>query len=184
MKINTTKIPNWNDLTEEQKALIEGLDLTEEKPDPAAATGKTVPKTQFDKLASEFAELKRKRAAEMSEEQRAKEEREQREQHYSEIEEKLKYYDLRDGFLNKGYDADTSAKLADAVGKNDMESFMTVSKDYLDRRLEAEKQSVREELLKQGAHVGTAGVNNQPPKSPEKMTYAELIEFTKNGGKL
>lgn len=139
------------DMTPEEKlALLEGYELPD--PDPTPATPPPaeppkpapkpdpkpgyVPKTAFDKTASELAALKRQLRSKMTEEeQRAEEAKAQQEAIQAELESLRKEKTVashRAELLNMGYDGDLAAMVAQALADGDTDGLFAGMKKFTD----------------------------------------------------
>lgn len=176
MKINTTTIEGYENMTPEQKiAALEGLDI----PDPDYSGH--VKKSVFDQTASELAELKKKYNATLSAEEQAKIAREQEmETMRSEIESLRKDKTVSDHkarFIALGYDEALAAETATAFADGDMEKVFANQKKFL----ESHDKKIKDELRKGTPRPqGSDGDATMTLEKFRAMTPAERYEYSVN----
>lgn len=143
MKIDVTKIPNFDSLPDDAKEAILGMDFAE-TPDMSQYISKTV----FDKKAKEAADLSKQLKAKMSEEEIAKA---QAEENMAAIMAELEQLraekvigENTNKFLELGYDSKLAQDTAEAMAKGEMDVvFKNHAKFIADR-----EKSLRAEILK------------------------------------
>lgn len=143
MKIDTSKIPNFDTLPEEAKAAILGMEFAD-APDLSNFVAKSV----FDKKASEAAELSKKLRSKMTEdEQAAAQAAEERSAIMAELEalrtEKA-VGEYTTQFMGLGYDQELAKSTADAIHKGDMATMFKNHSRFLADR----EKALKAELLK------------------------------------
>ena len=175
MKIDTTKIPNFDALPDEAKEAILAMDFAD-APDMSQFVSKAV----FDKKASEAADLGKKLRERMSEEELAKAEAAEKmaavmaELETLRAKEAIGEYTTQ--FMSIGYDEALARSTAQAIQKGDMAAMF---KNHAKFVVEREK-ALKAELLKgtpaPPAGDGTKGVNKE---AFSKMTLLEKQRFAK-----
>lgn len=123
MKIDTTAIEGYADMTPEQKlAALEGYEFAD--PDYSGY----VKKETFDKTASELSKAKKDILAKMSEDERAKQERDEELQRLrnenAELQRDKNIAKYRAQYLGMGYDDDLATKTATAWADGDFETVI------------------------------------------------------------
>jgi hypothetical protein len=172
MKIDTNLIPNFDELPEEAKAAILGMEFAD-APDMSQFVAKAV----FDKKASEAAELSKQLKSKMSqEEQAAAKQAEALAAMQAELEnlradKAISEYTAQ--FLALGYGENLAKSTAEALHKGDM---ATVFKNQAVFVAEREK-SMKADLLK-STPVPPAGSGEKAP-SKEDFKKMNLVEKTK-----
>jgi hypothetical protein len=172
MKIDTNLIPNFDELPEEAKAAILGMEFAD-APDMSQFVAKAV----FDKKASEAAELSKQLKSKMSqEEQAAAKQAEALAAMQAELEnlradKAISEYTAQ--FLALGYGENLAKSTAEALHKGDM---ATVFKNQAVFVAEREK-SMKADLLK-STPVPPAG-NGEKAPSKEEFKKMNLVEKTK-----
>ena len=173
MKIDTTLIPNFDDLPEEAKAAILDMEFAD-VPDMSQFVAKAV----FDKKASEAAELSKQLKSKMTQdEQVAAKQAEALAAMQSELEslradKAISEYTAQ--FLGLGYDEKLAKSTAEALHKGDM---ATVFKNQASFNTTREK-AMKAELLK-NTPVPPAGNGEKAPSKEEfqKLSLAEKVKF-------
>ena len=173
MKIDTTQIPNFDELPEEAKSAILGMEFAD-----APDMSQFVAKATFDKKASEAAELSKQLKSKMTqEEQTAAKQAEVLAAMQAELEalradKTISEYTAQ--FLGLGYDEKLAKTTAEALHKGDM---ATVFKNQAAFVAEREK-AMKADLLK-STPVPPAGSGEKAPSKEEfqKMNLLEKAKF-------
>lgn len=173
MKIDTTQIPNFDELPEEAKSAILGMEFAD-APDMSQFVAKAV----FDKKASEAAELSKQLKSKMTqEEQAAAKQAEVLAAMQSELEalradKAISEYTAQ--FLALGYEEKLAKSTAEALHKGDM---ATVFKNQATFVAEREK-AMKAELLRSTPTPPAGDGDKAPSKEAfQKMTLAEKQKF-------
>jgi len=173
MKIDTTLIPNFDELPEEAKSAILAMEFAD-APDMSQFVAKAV----FDKKASEAADLSKQLKSKMTqEEQTAAQQAEVLATMQAELEslraDKTKS-EYTTQFLAIGYDEKLAKSTAEALYKGDM---ATVFKNQAVFVAEREK-SMKADLLK-STPVPPAGIGEKTPSKEDfkKMSLLEKAKF-------
>lgn len=175
MKIDTTKIPNFDNLPDDAKKAILGMEFAD-APDMSQFVSKAV----FDKKASEAADLSKQLKNRMTEDELAKA---QSEADMAAIKEELEQLRAEKEigenaakFLELGYDAKLAKSTAEAMSKGEID---TVFKNHAKFIAEREK-SLRAEILKDTpkppAGQGTKTVTRE---DVSKMSLTDRAKFAK-----
>jgi len=152
MKIDTTQIEGYEEMDAEAKlAALENYEMEAPEPeesDPPPA-GKTIPKTQFDKLASELAAAKKLLRAKMSEDEIKDSERQQEQDAIKQELETLRrdktLSTYKAQYLTLGYDEALAGETAEAMADGDMDAvFANMRKQGVSL-----EKSLRAEILKE-----------------------------------
>jgi hypothetical protein len=173
MKIDTTLIPNFDELPEEEKTAILAMEFAD-APDMSQFVSKTV----FDKKASEVAELNKQLKARMTEDELAKaqaaEEREAMKKELEALRAKDAINEFTTQYMGLGYDEKLAKSTAEALHKGDM---ATVFKNQATFVAEREK-AMKADLLK-NTPVPPAGAGEKTPSKEEvkKMSLLEQAKF-------
>ena len=168
MKIDTSKIPNFDALPQEAREAITGMEFA----DPVDMS-KYVEKSVFDRKASEAADLSKQLKSKMTEDEAAAAERTANEKKIMEELEKLRkekvVSEYKARFLGLGYAEQLAADPAAALADGKMDIVFA-------------NQQKHNEALKAAADAGTkppagkdAGVTLE---SLRKMSVAERLEFS------
>ena len=173
MKIDTTLIPGFNELPEEAKAAILGMEFAD-APDMSQFVAKAV----FDKKASEAAELSKQLKSKMTEEEQAAVKQAealaamQAELESLRADKAISEYTAQ--FLGLGYDEKLAKSTAEALHKGDV---ATVFKNQAAFNTTREK-ALKAELLK-NTPVPPAGSGEKAPSKEEfkKLNLAEKAKF-------
>ena len=175
MKIDVTKIPNFDNLPDDAKEAILGMDFAE-APDMSQYISKTV----FDKKAKEAADLSRQLKAKMSEEEIAKAQADENMAAIMAELEQLRAEKIigenATKFIELGYDSKLAQATAEAMAKGEMDTvFKNHAKFIADR-----DKAVRAEILKNTptppAGEGTKTVTRE---DYAKMSLDEKAIFAK-----
>ena len=173
MKIDTTLIPNFDDLPEEAKEAILGMEFAD-APDMSQFVAKAV----FDKKASEAADLSKQLKSKMTqEEQAAAKQAEtlaamQRELESLRADKTISEYTAQ--FLALGYDEKLAKSTAEALYKGDMAVVFKNQAAFVAER----EKSMKTDLLK-STPVPPAGNGEKGPSKEEfkKMNLVEKAKF-------
>lgn len=175
MKIDVTKIPNFDNLPDDAKEAILGMDFAE-APDMSQYISKSV----FDKKAKEAADLSKQLKAKMSEEEIAKAQADENMAAIMAELEQLRAEKIigenATKFIELGYDSKLAQATAEAMAKGEMETvFKNHAKFIADR-----DKAVRAEILKNTptppAGEGTKTVTRE---DYAKMSLDEKANFAK-----
>ena len=173
MKIDTNLIPNFDELPEEAKAAILGMEFAD-TPDMSQFVAKAV----FDKKASEVAELNKQLKSKMTqEEQAAAKQAEAMAAMQAELEslradKTISEYTAQ--FLSLGYDEKLAKSTAEALHKGDMAVVFKNQAAFVAER----EKSMKADLLK-STPVPPAGNGEKAPSKEEfqKMNLLEKAKF-------
>ena len=173
MKIDTTLIPNFDELPEEAKAAILGMEFAD-APDMSQFVAKAV----FDKKASEAADLSKQLKSRMTQDEQAEAKRAealaamQNELEALRAEKAISEYTTQ--FMGLGYGEKLAKSTAEALHNGDM---ATVFKSQATFMAEREK-AMKAELLK-NTPVPPAGIGEKAPSKEEvkKMSLLEQAKF-------
>ena len=173
MKIDVTKIPNFDSLPEDAKEAILGMDFAE-APDMSQFISKTV----FDKKAKEAADLSKQLKAKMTEDELAKAQAEESMAAIMMELEQLRAEKIigenATKFLELGYSAELAKATAEAMAKGEMETvFKNHAKFIADR-----EKALRAEILK-NTPVPPAGDSTKTVTREDysKMSLDEKAKF-------
>ena len=172
MKIDTNLIPNFDELPEEAKAAILGMEFAD-TPDMSQFVAKAV----FDKKASEVAELNKQLKSKMTqEEQAAAKQAEAMAAMQAELEslradKTISEYTAQ--FLSLGYDEKLAKSTAEALHKGDMAVVFKNQAAFVAER----EKSMKADLLK-STPVPPAG-NGEKAPSKEEFQKMNLLEKSK-----
>lgn len=173
MKIDVTKIPNFDNLPDDAKEAILGMDFAE-APDMSQYISKTV----FDKKAKEAADLSKQLKAKMTEDEIAKAQADANMAAIMEELEQLRAEKIigenTTKFLELGYDSKLAQATAEAMAKGEMDVvFKNHAKFIADR-----EKALRAEILKSTptppAGEGTKAVTRE---DYAKMSLDEKAKF-------
>ena len=173
MKIDTTLIPNFDELPEEAKTAILAMEFAD-APDMSQFVAKSV----FDKKASEAAELSKQLKSKMTEEEQvAAKQAEALAAMQSELEslraeKTVSEYTAQ--FLGIGYDEKMAKSTAEALHKGDMAIVFKNQAAFVADR----EKAMKAELLK-STPVPPAGIGEKTPSKEEfkKMSLLEKAKF-------
>lgn len=175
MKIDTTKIPNFDELPEDAKTAILAMEFAD-APDMSQFVAKAV----FDKKASEAADLGKQLKARMSEEELAKakaaEDMAAMTARLEELEREKAVNEFTTQFMSIGYDEAMAKATATAIQKGDMSvMFKNHAKFVADR-----EKALKAELLK-GTPAPPAGDGGTTKTKDEfkKLSLAEKQAFAR-----
>lgn len=178
MAIDWTSIEGYrDDMTADEKlALLDNVELPKAA-DPAPApkedekptVRKTVPKADFDKVASELAAMKKQLRSRMTQEEAAEEERrsqqEAMEKELNELRREKTLSTYKASYLAQGYDDAMATQAATAMADGDMESVFAI----MAKQRGIYEKSLRAQILKD-TPVPPGGVN---PDETEKQKAEE-----------
>ena len=174
MKIDTSKIEGFADMSPEQKlAALESYEIAE--PDLSGHVKKDV----FDKTASELASVKKQLREKMTvDEQKEKdgaEKREKLENDYTALLKKVTVSDNKAKLLGLGYDEKLADETAEAMADGNSEKIFSNQKKHL----EAVEKKVRAEALKDTPKPTPDGDSKTMTlEKLRKMSPAERLEFS------
>lgn len=173
MKIDTTLIPNFDELPEEAKNAILGMEFAD-APDMSQFVAKSV----FDKKASEAAELGKQLKSKMTEdEKKAAQQAEafatmQAELETLKAEKTVSEYTAQ--FLGIGYDEELAKSTATALQKGDMAAMFANHAKFVANR----EKALKTELLKKTPTPPAGDGDKKITKDDfSKMTLAEKQKF-------
>lgn len=173
MKIDTTKIPNFDALPEEAKAAILGMDFAE-----APDMSQYVSKTTFDKKASEAAELSRKLKAQMTEEEQAKakqaEDFANMQAELEQLRSEKAISEFTSQFLGLGYSEELAKSTAAALHKGDMQTMFQNHAKFTTEREKALKAELLRSTPTPPAGEGSKGVSKV---DFQKLSLADKQKF-------
>lgn len=173
MKIDTNLIPNFDDLPEEAKAAIIGMEFAD-APDMSQYVAKSV----FDKKASEAADLSKQLKSRMSQdEQAAAQQAEAIASMQAELEslradKAISEYTAQ--FLAIGYDEKLAKNTAAALHKGDMVAMFKNHATFVAEREKAMKAELLKSTPTPPAGDGDKGITKE---AFSKMTLAEKAQF-------
>jgi hypothetical protein len=173
MRIDTTKIPNFDNLPEEAKNAILAMEFAD-----APDMSQFVAKATFDKKASEAADLGKKLRERMTEEEaRAAEAAKAQEALMAELE-SLRHEKLvgtyTASYLAMGYTESLAKATAEAMAKGDTATVFKNQKIHLDTR----EKALRTELLMQTPPPAGGGTDTAMKKADfMKMSLADQQKF-------
>lgn len=173
MRIDTTKIPNFDNLPDDVKAAITGMEFAD-----APDMSQFVSKATFDKKASEAAHLSQQLKARMSEDELAKakaaEDMAVVMQELEVLRTEKVVNENTTKFLGLGYDEKLAKETASALHKGEMD---IVFKNHA-KFIESREKALRAEILKETPSPA-AGIGESKPSKADfaKMTLAEKAKF-------
>jgi hypothetical protein len=173
MRIDTSKIPNFDNLPDDVKAAITGMEFAD-----APDMSQFVSKATFDKKASEAADLSKQLKARMSEDEIAKT---KAAEDLAAVMEELELLrtekvvtENTNKFLGLGYDEKLARETATALNKGEMD---VVFKNHA-KFLESREKQLRAEILRETPSPAAGIVEPTMKKSDfNKMTLAEKAKF-------
>lgn len=173
MRIDTTKIPNFDNLPDDVKAAITGMEFAD-----APDMSQFVSKATFDKKASEAADLSKQLRARMSEDELAKaqaaEERAAMMQELEILRTEKVVTENTNKFLGLGYDEKLAKDTAIALNKGEMD---IVFKNHA-KFIESREKALRAEILKETPSPAAGNGENKLNRTDfAKMTLAEKTKF-------
>lgn len=143
MKIDTTKIPNFDNLPDDAKEAILGMDFAD-----APDMSQFISKATFDKKAKEAADLSKQLKAKMTEDELAKA---QADENMAAIMTELEQLraekvigENATKFLELGYDSELAKSTAEAMAKGEMETVFKNHAKFIANR----EKALRAEILK------------------------------------
>lgn len=140
MKIDKTKIPDFDSLTAEQKTAIEGMEF------PEADYSGYVKKALYDKAASEASEWKKKHNELLSEDERKKQEQNEELENLKAENASLKKEKTISSYTAKliaqGYSETLAQETASAMYEGDMEKVFANQQSFMSAHDEAIKQNL------------------------------------------
>ena len=157
MKIDTSKIPNFDALSKEQKDALSAMEF----PDTPDYSG-YVKKDLYDKTASEAASWKKKHNELLSEDERKRQERDERqaalEAEVATLRKERTISNYMAKYMAEGYDEKLAKETATALANGEMEKVFANQSAFL----AAKTETLKKEMLKstprtpagEGAHIG------------------------------
>ena len=173
MKIDTTKIPNFDNLPDDAKEAILGMDFAE-APDMSQYISKTV----FDKKAKEAADLSKQLKAKMTEDELAKAQADENMAAIMMELEQLRAEKIigenATKFLELGYSSELAKATAEAMAKGEMDTVFKNHAKFIDSR----EKALRAEILK-NTPVPPAGDSTKTVTREDysKMSLDEKAKF-------
>lgn len=173
MKIDITKIPNFDTLPDEAKNAILAMEFAD-----APDMSQFVPKSTFDRKASEAADLGKQLKARMTEEEaKAAKEAEERaalEARVKELEAERMVNSYTSNFLALGYEEKLAKATAEAMAKGDTDTVFANQKAFVASR----EKEIRAEILK-ATPAPAAGASAQSVTKEEfaNMGYKERVDL-------
>ena len=173
MKIDVTKIPNFDSLPDDAKEAILGMDFAE-APDMSQYISKTV----FDKKAKEAADLSKQLKAKMTEDELAKAQADENMAAIMMELEQLRAEKIigenATKFLELGYSAELAKATAEAMAKGEMDIVFKNHAKFIDSR----EKALRAEILK-NTPVPPAGDSTKTVTREDysKMSLDEKAKF-------
>lgn len=161
MKIDTTKIPNFDTLPDEVKSAITGMELA---PDLSGYVEKTV----FDRKASEASELSKKLREKMSEDEQKKADNDKAFEDMKAELDKLRRNNTISAYkaehLAMGYDEELAGETAEALADGKYDIVFANQKKHI-------------EMLKKAASAERIANNPVPPAGADApVNYTKLID--------
>ena len=173
MRIDTTKIPNFDTLPDEAKNAILEMEFAD-APDMSQYVSKNI----FDKKASEAADLNKQLKARMTEEE-AKAAKDAEEKaalvaRLEELERERAVSEYVTSYLAMGYEEKLAKSSAEALAKGDMATVFANQKTHTENK----EKALRTELLKQTPPPPAGGTPTGIKKEDlAKMSLAEKQKF-------
>ena len=173
MKIDTTKIPNFDNLPDDAKEAILGMDFAE-APDMSQYISKTV----FDKKAKEASDLSKQLKAKMTEDELAKAQADENMAAIMMELEQLRAEKIigenATKFLELGYSSELAKATAEAMAKGEMDIVFKNHAKFIDSR----EKALRAEILK-NTPVPPAGDSTKTVTREDysKMSLDEKAKF-------
>lgn len=170
MRIDTSKIEGYEDMTPEQKvAALEGADI----PDPDYSG--YVKKDQFDKVSSELAAKKKELKSYMTEEDRKKQENDDKfntlQADYNDLRRRWNISENKAKYISLGYDEALAEDTATALVDGDTEKVFKNQSTFL----ESMKKKITADNLKKTPHPNGGG-------EPAPVDYTKMIEEADKAG--
>ena len=175
MKIDVTKIPNFDSLPEDVKTALENYKIETPEPD---FTG-YIPKSQFDKTASELADVKKQLKARMTEDEQKEAERLAAEQALKEELETLRKSEAtsknKARFLGLGYDEELAIETAQALVDGDMDKVFANQQIHIENVKKAERAAG---IANDPAPpAGGLGGSEMTQEQFDKLGYSERLQL-------
>lgn len=169
-KIDVTKIEGYSEMTAEQK--LQALESYE------MDMSGFIRKEQFDKVASEVADWKKKYNAKLTEEEKIQaQQREEQDKLMNELEtlrREKQMSEAKSNFLSLGYDDELATTTAKAFVEGDMATVFANQKKHQ----ESIEKKVKTDILKGTPKPGSAGGDVKLTKADlHKMSVAERMTF-------
>lgn len=171
MGFDWTKVEGYrDDMTADEKlSLLDSYEAPKEPEEvPTKPTGSVVSKTQFDKVSSELAALKKQMRSRMTEDEQKEADRKATEVAMKEELESLRkektFNAHKASFLGQGYDEKLAEEAATAMTEGDSDGVFAAMKKF---QVTAEK-NLRAQILKE-TPVPPASDKNDEDKSKEEM---------------
>ena len=176
MKIDTTKIPNFENLPDEAKNAILDMEFAD-APDMSQYVAKSV----FDKKASEAADLSKQLKSRMTEDEaKAAQEAADRAaliERAEKAENALAVSNYTAAYIAMGYDEKLARSTAEAMAKGDTETVFKNQKTHQ----EAREKALKAELLKQTPPPASGNPDTGKTREDiNKMTLAEKAQYAKD----
>lgn len=173
MKIDTSKIPNFDALPEEARKAILGMEFS----DPVDMAN-YVAKTTFDKKASEAAELAKQLKAKMTDDEAKEAERVANEKkimdELASLRKEKLVSDYKARYLALGYEASLAEETAKAFSDGNMDAVFANHQKHL----EAVKKAAAAESLGKGSKPPAGKDTGVTLEALRKMTPQERYEFS------
>lgn len=175
MKLDVTKIPNFDSLPEDVKTALENYKIETPEPD---FTG-YIPKAQFDKTASELADVKKQLKARMTEDEQKEAERLAAEQALKEEVETLRkaqtFSENKARFLGLGYDEKLALETAQALVDGDMDKVFANQQIHIENVKKAERAAgIANDPTPPAGGSGEAEITKE---HFDKMGYTERLKL-------
>lgn len=139
-KIDITQIDGYESMTPEEKvAALEAYDVA--TPDMT----KFVPKSVYDKAASDAAAWKKKVKESQTEDEKKAEAEREKDEELKALKRRVAISDNAKSFLKSGYDADNAEKAATALYDGDNETFFTIQQSVMES---ARKSAIADKMNK------------------------------------
>lgn len=167
MKIDVTTIEGYAEMTPEER--LNALENFEYEVPQADYTG-WIKKDMYDKLSSQFAELKRERDAKLSDDEKQKklhdEEMETLRNRVAEMERETKIAEIKANYLSMGYDEELAMDTAQATLDGDNAKIFANQKKFL----EAHDKTFEATLLAKTPRPNGGGANTTAkPKTKDEI---------------
>lgn len=172
MKIDTTKIPNFDTLPDDAKNAILGMEFAD-APDMSQFVAKSV----FDKKASEAADLSKQLKSRMTEDEaKAAQEAADRAalvERAEKAEQALALSTYVSAYVALGYDEKLARSTAEAMIKGDTETVFKNQRTHMETR----EKALRAELLKQTPPPAGGTPTDKTREDFQKMSLADKQKF-------
>lgn len=143
-------------------------------------TEKTVSKTQFDKVSSELAYLKKQIREKNTAEENARIEQEEKDLRIKDLELQVKKSSFVSGLSKGGYSEQEVTKISELLTNGDEEGLIkaltNARKDAI-KELEQEVERLKLEATERPAHGSNDDGQEVTKEEFEKMTYIKKVEF-------